>query len=181
MKRYIARTDLPLSPEGIAQAEQAAFRLAGKGIKAVYTSPLMRCSRFAEIIADKLGLPPGIVIPELMEIDMGNWESRSIQEIKNTYPDEYTARGLNMAEFSPEGGESFRRCQIRAVKAITGIAAEGRDSIRPEVCIVTHAGLLRSFLCYAEDHDLNDLFYYQVPYGGIFTVNYEDGRFRTGV
>ncbi|GHV78135.1 alpha-ribazole phosphatase [Spirochaetia bacterium] len=178
VKRYIARTDLPLSPEGIAQAEQTAFRLANTGIGVVYTSPLRRCRDFAEIIVDKLGLPTVIAIPELMEINMGSWEYRSIQEIKNTCPDEYTARGLNMAGFTPEGGESFLRCQIRAVKAITAIAAKGRDSRMPEVCIVTHAGLIRSFLCYAEDHDLNDLFYYKIPYGGIFTVNYEDGRFK---
>jgi probable phosphoglycerate mutase len=172
VKRYIACTDLPLSPEGIAQAEQAAFRLADKGIEAVYTRPLMRCRRFAEIIADKLGLPPVTVIPELMEINMGNWEYRSIQEIKNTCPEAYKTRRLAMAEFSPEGGESFLRCQARAVKAITAIAAAGRDAL-----IITHAGLIRSFLCYTENRDLNDLFYYKVPYGGIFTVNYEDGRF----
>ncbi|GHV73166.1 hypothetical protein AGMMS49940_04680 [Spirochaetia bacterium] len=181
MKRYIARTDLPLSPEGVAQAEQAAVRLAGTGIGVIYTSPLMRCSRFAEIIAGKLGLPPVIAIPELTEINMGSWEYRSVQEIKNTVPEAYKIRGRTMAEFSPEGGESFRRCQTRAVQAITAIAAAGRDFRRPEVCIITHAGLIRSFLCYAESRDLNDLFYYQVPYGGIFTVNYENGQFRTGV
>ena len=175
VKRYIARTDLPLSPEGIAQAGEAAFRLADTGITAVYTSPLRRCGGFAEIIAGKLGLPPVTEVPELTEIEMGSWEYRPIREIKNTCPDAYTARGRNMAGFTPEGGESFRQCQIRAVKAITAIAAAGQDAL-----IITHAGLIRSFLCYLEDHDLNDLFYYQVPYGGIFTVSYGDGRFRTG-
>jgi probable phosphoglycerate mutase len=177
--RYIARTDLPLSPEGITQAEQAAFQLADKGIGAVYTSPLSRCRDFAEPIADKLGLPPAITIPELTEIDMGLWEYRPIREIKTACPDEYTARGLAMAGFTPEGGESFLRCQARAVEAITAIAACGRDPRRPEVCIITHAGLIRSFLCYVEGRDLNGLFYYKVPYGGMVTVYYEDGRFRT--
>jgi probable phosphoglycerate mutase len=175
VNRYIARTDLPLSPEGITQAEQAVRRLADKGIGAVYTSPLSRCRDFAESIADKLGLPPVILIPELMEIDMGLWEYRPVKEIKKNYPEEYTARGRTMAVFTPEGGESFLRCQARAVKAITTIAACGGDSL-----IITHAGLIRSFLCYVESRDLNDLFYYEVPYGGIFTVKYEDGRFCTG-
>jgi probable phosphoglycerate mutase len=180
VKRYIARTDLPLAPEGIAQAEQAALRLANTGIGAVYTSPLKRCGRFAEIIAGKLGLPPTVEVPGLAEINMGSWEYRSIEEIKNTCPEAYAVRGRTMADFSPEGGESFRQCQDRAVKAITAIAAAGRDSQRPEVCIITHAGLIRSFLCFVEGRDLNDLFYYKVPYGGMVTALYEDGRFRTG-
>jgi probable phosphoglycerate mutase len=172
VRRYIARTDLPLSPEGITQAEQAAFWLADKGIGAVSTSPLSRCRDFAEIIADKLGLPPVMVIPELMEIDMGLWEYRPVREIKKNYPKEYTSRGFTMAAFAPEGGESFLRCQARAVKTITAIAACGRNSL-----IITHAGFIRTFLCYVESRDLNDLFYYNIPYGGIFPVHYEDGRF----
>lgn len=179
VKRYIGRTDVPLSPGGMAQAEQAAGYLADKGIQAVYTSPLARCRDFAEIIADKLGLPPGTAIPELTEIDMGRWEYRPVREIKNTYPDEYAARGLNMAGFTPEGGEAFLRCQARAVKTLTTIAAAGQDSQRPEVCIVTHAGFIRAFLCYVEGRDLNDLFYYKVPYGSIVTVTYAEGQFRT--
>ncbi len=174
VKRYIGRTDLPLSPEGMTQAEEACRKLADKGIDAVYTSPLARCRDFAGCIADKLGLEPAIELPGLLEIDMGNWEYRPIREIKDTYPEDYTARGLNMAGFVPEGGESFLRCQTRAVKTITAIAAAGGDAL-----IITHAGLIRSLLCYVEAHDLNDLFYYEVPYGGIFTLGYENGLFRS--
>jgi probable phosphoglycerate mutase len=173
VKRYVGRTDLPLSREGMAQAEQGAARLAGRGIEMVYTSPLSRCREFAEIIADKLGLPPAVELPGLLEINMGNWEYMPIQEIKDTRPEDYKARGRNLAGFVPQGGESFRECQTRAVKTIGDIAAVGQKAV-----VITHAGFIRALLCYAENHDLNDLFYYDVPYGGIFVLDHGDESIR---
>jgi probable phosphoglycerate mutase len=154
----------------MAQAERGAARLRDRGIETIYTSPLSRCREFAKITADKLGLPPAIELSGLLEINMGNWEYRPIQEIKDTRPEDYKARGHNLAGFVPQGGESFRECQTRAVKTMGGIAAAGQNAL-----IITHAGFIRALLCYVENHDLNDLFYYDVPYGGIFALDHGDG------
>jgi probable phosphoglycerate mutase len=46
-------SDVPLDEEGIAMAERVAERLAGEQWDVVYTSPLIRAKKTAEIIAGK--------------------------------------------------------------------------------------------------------------------------------
>jgi probable phosphoglycerate mutase len=163
IKRYIGRTDVPLSAEGIAQAEELSRRLARKGIAAIYTSPLRRCKDFAHRIAAKLELSPAIVLEELAELNLGAWENRSIEEIKALYPQEYEERGNNLGEYVTPEGESFVQCQKRAVKALHSIAYNGLDAL-----IISHAGVIRTLLCHVEHRSLEDLFYYKVPYSSIF-------------
>jgi probable phosphoglycerate mutase len=175
IKRYIGRTDVPLSAEGIAQAEDLSRRLVGKGIAAIYTSPLARCKDFAHRIAAKLGLSPVIVLEELAELNLGAWENRSIEEIKARYSQEYEERGNNLGEYVTPGGESFVQCQERAVKALHSIAYKGLDAL-----IISHAGVIRSLLCYVEHRSLADIFYYKAPYGSLFRFIYDEGIFRFG-
>ena len=173
-KRYIGRTDVPLSAEGAAQAEDLSRRFFDKGISAIYTSPLARCNDFAHIIAAQLNLPQVIVLDGLAELNLGTWENRPIEEIKALYPQEYEERGKNIEEYVTEGGESFLQCQERAVQALQSIADNGTDAL-----IISHAGIIRSLLCHVEQRSLKDLFSYKVPYSGVFTFVYEAGIFRS--
>lgn len=161
--RYIGRTDLALSAEGAAQAETLSRAFQDKGIAAVYSSPLARCTAFARIMRDNLRLPPVVVVDELAELNLGAWENRPIREIQAQYPQEYADRGKDLGGYRTPGGESFSQCQTRAVQALSRIARRGRDAL-----IISHAGLIRAVLCHAERRSLQELFSYQVPYGGVF-------------
>lgn len=67
------RGDPPLAPEGEAQAELVAARLAGEGFRALFVSGLRRTVQTAEPLARRLGL--GLVeVPELREVHLGEWE-----------------------------------------------------------------------------------------------------------
>jgi probable phosphoglycerate mutase len=174
IKRYTGRTDVPLSAEGAAQADAMGRRLAGKGIAVIYTSPLVRCKDFAQGVAAKLGLPRPLVLEDLAELNLGTWENRPVEEIKARYPGEYEARGGNLGEYRTPGGESFAQCQERALRALRAIAQGGADAL-----VISHAGVIRSALCYIDRRDLGDLFSYQIPYSALFTLDYEGGIFRS--
>jgi len=70
---YSGRMDIPLTDIGRQQARECARSLAGTGIDAVVTSPLIRARATAEAIADAAGAP--LTIDErLAEIDYGLFE-----------------------------------------------------------------------------------------------------------
>ena len=58
LKQFSHRlVDYSLTPKGIAQAEQTAAFFLDKRIDAIYSSPLKRARKTAEIIGAALGLP----------------------------------------------------------------------------------------------------------------------------
>ena len=77
---FQGRTDNSLNADGIAQAHEAARRLQGLSIDHVVSSPLVRASETAEIIARRFAKP--VAIDEgIIECDFGSLEGRSIAEV----------------------------------------------------------------------------------------------------
>ena len=70
-------TDLPLLPEGEEKARSLAPRLADRRFAEVWTSPMQRARRTAELA----GLPATGVDPDLVEVDYGGYEGRTTAEI----------------------------------------------------------------------------------------------------
>lgn len=97
--------DVPLSAEGLAQAEALAKRLTGAKIDAVYSSPQLRASRTAEILSAALGLQP-LYREAFREIDCGEFEGKTYPEIRAEMPDTY-GRWMDDPELPAPGGESF--------------------------------------------------------------------------
>lgn len=69
--RIQGREDVPLSREGLVQAEGCAGAFRGVGLSAVLTSPLSRARRTAELIAQAAGAAI-YVEPDLTERDFGS-------------------------------------------------------------------------------------------------------------
>jgi broad specificity phosphatase PhoE len=67
------KVDHSLTPKGRLQAEQTAAYFKGKGIQAIYTSPLKRATETAEIIGQALGLDY-TVVEAFRELNVGNLE-----------------------------------------------------------------------------------------------------------
>jgi len=65
--------DPPLAPEGAAQAEAVAVRLAREDLRAIFVTPLQRTHASAAPLSARTGLPPAVV-PDLVEVSLGEWE-----------------------------------------------------------------------------------------------------------
>ncbi|HEX8164310.1 MAG TPA: histidine phosphatase family protein [Beijerinckiaceae bacterium] len=79
--RFQGATDVPLNEAGLAQAQAAAERIAGQSVTAVVTSPLVRASKTAEIVAARLECPVH-VDHRLAERSFGRFEGRIVREVK---------------------------------------------------------------------------------------------------
>lgn len=157
------RTDIPLSDEGKNQIAQIREQFADKEISCIYTSPLIRCVESARILSS--GKIPVKIVNELREIDMGDWDGLSFEEIRRLYPEEYEARGRDMAGFCPPGGESFHACQIRALSALAQICRETRGN----VIVLAHAGVNRTLIARREKRKLGGLLEIPQPYGAVYS------------
>ncbi len=134
------QTDIPLNARGIAQAKLVSERLKGMHFDAIYSSPLSRAAATAQAIANGREI---IFLPELMEWNLGEWQGKSLTEIKEKYPEEHKLYFRNSIYFRPSGGESRREFRDRA-ELVLDIIAKNHDG--QTVLCVTHGGFMRAVL-----------------------------------
>ncbi len=139
------RGDPELSPEGRAQAERLAERLAGAGVEAVYVTPLRRTLETAAPLLRRLSLTP-LVEEDLIEVHMGEWEG-------GLYRQKITERDpLALRIFAEErwdvipGAETNASLFARVVAAISRIARRHPDG---RVVAVAHAVSIAAVLAHA--------------------------------
>lgn len=173
--RYIGHLDLPLSKAGIFQAEKLRDVFAKYNCSTVYCSDLRRSVETAAIIAKKISAKP-IIKKNLREINMGIWEGKTFKEIALSYPDEFAARGLNIAEYRIPGGETFLEAQKRIVAEFSAVlSAEAGNLI-----IVGHAGINRLLLCKLLNVPIANMFRFCQDYGcvNILIANQQQYRIK---
>ncbi len=162
-RRYVGRTDLPMSRDGEAEIERVRRFLAGRPLDRILCSDLVRSRRTAEILADGRSVPIEVE-PGLREIDMGTWEGRERAELARTDPVAWRARGADLAGFRPPGGESFGDVAERVAKVMSRLEM---DSSPDHVLIAVHAGVNRVLLARLLGLPLSEIFRFVQPYGAV--------------
>ena len=119
-RRYSGRDDVPLSDRGREQAEALGRRVAGlvPSVAAVVSSPLRRCTATAAAIAAANGDPPVVTERDLIECEFGQWEGRTLAEVREQWPDEMAA-WLTSTSAAPPGGESLQQVAKRVRRAVS--------------------------------------------------------------
>jgi probable phosphoglycerate mutase len=84
-ERIRGTLDMPLSMEGVAAATLAGERLAADPPTAIYASADETAEETARIIGSACGIKPKH-LPNLGNVDMGLWQGRLVEEIRDTQP-----------------------------------------------------------------------------------------------
>jgi len=142
--RYMGWIDEDLSDEGVWQAEQLSHRLAGWSITSVYSSPLRRANRTAEIIAAPHSIPVSIV-DGLGEIRVGAWEGKFGKELEAEFPDLWRLWKTDPSTVRMPGGESLSQVRERAIASLEDIVEANRGH---QVLMVTHDVVVRLLVAY---------------------------------
>ncbi|MGV3764265.1 histidine phosphatase family protein [Parapedobacter sp.] len=142
--RYCGRTDAKLTEKGIAQALRVAEKLEGVNIDAVYTSPLERAYRTAEIACG--GRQLIVREPRLIELDFGTWEGKTRGEFVAEDPALWEAWNNDPA-VAPAGGTGDTALQV--VQRVDDFFAEmQRHHDGQTIIVVAHNGVNRLYLAY---------------------------------
>ncbi|RBY86843.1 histidine phosphatase family protein [Blastococcus sp. TF02A-26] len=128
-------TDLPLLPEGEDKARSVAPRLAERRFAEVWTSPLQRARRTAELA----GLTATGVDRDLVELDYGGYEGRTTAEISEELGREWSVwRDPIVPGETP--GETLAQVAERVDRVLDRARARLADG---DVALVAHGHVLR--------------------------------------
>lgn len=97
---------------------------------------------------------------------MGEWDGRRFDQIKKQSPEEFEKRGKDIYTYKVPGGESFHDVSCRAVPYFEHCI----NTLKKNILIVTHAGVIRVILCHLLKMEPTDLFQIKIAYGQLFVV-----------
>ncbi len=138
----IGRSDPELNEKGRRDAENLASLFRHRPAQRLYCSPKTRCRQSADVIGSGLGLTAE-VDDNLREVDFGDWENKSFNEIQRQYPDAVDRWVEDFMGFRFPGGESTGELHGRVVDFLDKIFAKPSS---PVVCI-THGGVIGTMIC----------------------------------
>jgi broad specificity phosphatase PhoE len=143
-RRFQGASDIGLSERGRAQAECLGRALGRRRLAAVYVSPLRRALETAAIAVGG-GSIPVTPVDELRELSLGEWEGRTVDEIRSEEGDPYLAWLRAPHDCPPPGGEPLERVAARVRRALGDIAAA--HAAGDEVLVIAHGGVISVFAC----------------------------------
>jgi alpha-ribazole phosphatase len=132
----------------------------------VYSSPSLRCLYLAECFSEKIKTDV-----RLQELDFGEWEMKKWEEINQEDLNIWMNDFVNQRAGD---GESF----IELYKRSTDFFKEILEIDIPNpVLIFTHAGVIRSLLCYVLGVPLQNAFRLSVDYGSVSKISFQQQQF----
>jgi broad specificity phosphatase PhoE len=149
--RYCGRTDLPLTDKGISQAELVHEQLKNISFDAIYSSPLQRAYRTAQVAS---GEKQVIKDNRLIEADFGDWEGKTKEEFIAENASLWNNWMANPAQAKAGGtGETAQEIVDRVDDFFTSILHERKTG---NVLVVAHNGVNRLYLAYKLGMNLKD-------------------------
>lgn len=160
--------DLELNERGIEQAHSLAEKIKSLGIEVIYSSPLKRARKTAEIAASKISVPL-YIDDNLKEGNFGVVEGltkeESIARYKEDY-DKWMSFDTNYLDDSFEGGETKRQMLNRFFSTLEKIAKSEHKNIG----ISAHGSLIINMMAkLGKSLD-------KIPNVEIYNVQYKNGQ-----
>ena len=130
--RHTGSTDLPLLPEGEAEARALGPVLSQQTFAAVFSSPLQRAQRTCELagLGDQMQ-----ICDDIIEWNYGDYEGITTATIRETVPD-WTVWSHGCPK-----GENAQQVEVRCANAISTALAVPGDG---DVALFAHGHILRA-------------------------------------
>lgn len=137
---FVGSLDLGLCEEGIKAAREMEFELEGSF--RLFCSPMKRATETAGILFQDYARQTD---ERLKEIDFGNWENRSFEQIQKENPEEVDLWVNSPMKFTFPGGENISAFTARVEAAAADLASAAQEET---VVAVAHGGVIRFMLCH---------------------------------
>jgi probable phosphoglycerate mutase len=157
-RRMQGRLDTELTERGIAQARALGRQLYGQPLGQILVSPAPRAFRTAQLASHAGQFPAGLPIlieEKIQEMDLGDWEGLSLDEVEQLAPDNLQAFLARPLDYVPTGqGETYLQVAERIRKFLAGLEQQAiQDShfantvstIRP-ILLISHNITLKTMM-----------------------------------
>ncbi|MFA6521993.1 MAG: histidine phosphatase family protein [Patescibacteria group bacterium] len=134
------RRDEPLTETGIGQANLLVQKIidANLTFDVIYSSPLQRAFKTAQIISDSLNLPAPIQLDELIERDFGVMTGERISDVETLCSPDIIKTDKIVYFLSLKNAETFPELCVRAQNVLNIIQNKHQDG---SILLVTHGDL----------------------------------------
>lgn len=163
-KCFLGSTDAQLTEEGLKQMKLASL---SHDYACVISSPLLRCREFAELYAEAYAIPFE-VIEAFREIDFGDWEGKTSEELWQQQQQAISAFWQDPFMNTPPGAEPMQAFIARIKLKLDDIYNKFKGQ---PVLYVGHAGVCKVIICEALKLPMNDLHRLTIDHGGVSRVN----------
>ncbi|MBD8473127.1 alpha-ribazole phosphatase family protein [Pseudomonas sp. CFBP 8770] len=156
--------DDALTERGWAQLHAAVADRSGWD--RIVSSPLQRCARFAEVLAEERGLPLSFDA-DLQELHFGAWEGLSAAQLMQT---DEAGLGLFWNDpyaFTPPDGEPMQAFSARIHDALHRLQVTYPAQ---RLLLVVHGGVMRLLLAEARALPREQLLQVEVGHAALFSV-----------
>ncbi|MGY6277127.1 histidine phosphatase family protein [Methylomonas sp. MgM2] len=165
-------SDDPLTEQGWRQMFQQCL---GQQWPVVIASPLRRCLSFASAWGQERQAEL-IIDPDWQEIDFGDWEGMSAEQVERLQPGALTNYYADPISFTPPNAESYTNFERRIRKAWESLLLNHAGQ---NILVVTHAGAIRLLFSTLLNIPLQQSFQIEIPYGCLTRFScFDDARGR---
>lgn len=156
LKKIQGSMDIELNQAGISQAKDRAVQLKEDNIfpDIIYSSNKKRAVKTAELIGDFFNKNV-IVTDNIQEINLGNWEGKTWDEVSEIFSIEFEDWKKNRKFSNIHCGESYNDVKNRAVGELKRICE--KNSEKEIVFVVTHGVVIMTILLELEDMNWEDI------------------------
>lgn len=172
-RRYQGSGDSPLTEQGVNQAKALSKHIQHVHFDAIYCSPKGRAQKTAKIVRGNRDLEI-ITVDDFQEINVGVYEGRLYDEMKDENPELYHAFWESPDLFLPDTGESFTDVINRTYPALLNIVNTNPGK---RILIVSHAVAIMSVLNKIIDKPLTRFWENMLTQTSLSVVKYENKEF----
>ena len=142
-RRYRGQIDDPLSENGWREMWHA---VSGETPwQQIISSPLRRCSEFAQALSEKLDIPIS-QDDRLKEVGFGAWEGKTGAELRLLDPDILARFYEDPITHRPQGAEPLHQFSERVNNALQSAISTHQGK---HLLVIAHAGVIRAILTHA--------------------------------
>lgn len=173
-KRFSGQMDVALDHIGLEQANSISKYIAENfKVDAIYSSDLIRAYDTVKPLSETLNLPIKKLF-SLREVDVGDWEGKLIEDVKEEFPESFELYRTNPGISRFDGGESYADALERGKLTFEKIAEENQGKT---VVVATHGGIIRTLRAAWTNTPLENIKDIpHVPNASITIAEYDNGK-----
>ena len=150
--KFTGRYDARLTDKGIEQAKLCKKNVSALNFDRIFSSPLVRALKTAEIISGNSGEIK--TDDRLSELDGGIWNGIYYKTIAERYPEQFKIYKTDLDDFKAEGGESVKDVLKRVKEFVSFIVGNYGGK---KICVVSHAIVIRTLFAYYLNKNVRDI------------------------
>ena len=122
----------------------------------VFSSPLQRCSMFAEHCVKERDIPL-ILDKNLQEMHFGDWEGQSIQQLYEQFPETLADFWQKPTQTTLPNAETMHQFHLRVSTAMSNIQQQMQLNGWQSALVITHGGVIKLLKCMVLQQPLDDV------------------------